>query len=307
MNLEKLMLNLYINGCEIKSNELMKYYTNMRVGGKISYIIFPKTKKAFLNAAKELVLNQIPFKILGFGTNLIVADNNLNFLVLSTKYLTNLHFMNSSSNEFLFVEGECGVSLASISLLTSQMGYSGLEFACGIPGSLGGAVYMNAGAYESEIKEVFMQAEVLDLNDLSIKIFEKEDMNFNYRKSILQSKDYILLSAKLVLKKDNKENIDKRIKDFSIKRWVKQPLDIPSAGSIFKRPSPNFYVGSTIEKLGLKGYSIGDAQISTKHAGFIVNTGKATYKEVIALIDFIKNTIKEKYDVELEVEPEIWE
>lgn len=307
MDLEKLMLNLYINGCEIKSNELMKYYTNMRVGGKISYIIFPKTKKAFLTAAKELVLNQIPFKILGLGTNLIVTDDNLNFLVLSTKYLTNLHFMNSSSNEFLFVEGECGVSLASISLLTSQMGYSGLEFACGIPGSLGGAVYMNAGAYESEIKEVFMQAEILDLNDLRVKIFEKEDMNFNYRKSILQSKDYILLSAKLVLKKDNKENIDKRIKDFSIKRWVKQPLDIPSAGSIFKRPSPNFYVGSTIEKLGLKGYSIGDAQISTKHAGFIVNTGKATYKDVIALIDFIKNTIKEKYGVELEVEPEIWE
>lgn len=306
MDLEEICKELYIQGCEIKKDEYLKNHTNFRIGGKTPYMFFPKTKKAFIDTLIQLKKNNIPFKIIGGGTNLIVADYNINFVVVSTKYLTGLKEEILMDGQQLLVETECGVYLSSLSYLVSEKGYSGLEFACGIPGTLGGALYMNAGAYDGEIKDVVLETEVLDLSDLKIKKLRKEELGFSYRKSILQSSSLILLSSKQVLYKGEFEEIKRKIEDFSKRRWNKQPIEMPCAGSIFKRPKPDFYVGTAIENLGLKGYSIGDAQISSKHAGFIINKGNATFNQVMALIEYIKNAIKEKYQVDLIIEPEIW-
>jgi len=302
---EDLKLRLYANGCDVKQNELLKYYTSFRIGGPVPYMLFPKTLKVFVNSSLELTQRSIPFRIIGQGTNLISSDKPLNFVVLSTKYLNKMNFEEKNNND-LIVEVQSGMSLSALSFLLSENGYSGLEFACGIPGSVGGGVYMNAGAYGGEIKDVALEAKVLDLKDGKVKTLKKFDLEFGYRTSILQKGSFIILSTKLLLKKDDIKKVKNKLADFSIRRWQKQPIDLPSAGSVFKRPKPDFFVGTTIEKLGLKGFSIGDAQISTKHAGFIVNKGNATFNDVILLIEYVKRIVKDKYDVDLEVEPEIW-
>ncbi len=210
------------------------------------------------------------------------------------------------NNMDLIVEAQSGVSLSALSFLLSEDGYSGLEFACGIPGSVGGGVYMNAGAYGGEMKDVVLETTVYDLRDGKVKTLNKGDLEFGYRTSILQEGSFILLSTKFLLKKDELKRIKSKLIDFSTRRWEKQPIDLPSAGSIFKRPKPDFFVGTTIENLGLKGFSIGEAQISTKHAGFIINKGNATFNDVISLIEYVKRIVKDEYNVDLQVEPEIW-
>lgn len=307
MELDEICKELYVKGCEIKKDEYLKNHTSLRVGGKTPYMFFPKTKRIFIETLILLKEKDIPFKIIGGGTNLIVTDDDLNFVVVSTKYLTGVKEKKLMNGQKLLVDSECGVYLASLSHLVSERGYSGLEFACGIPGTVGGAIYMNAGAYGGEMKDVVIEAEVFDLSDLKIKILRNKELEFSYRKSILQDLPLVLLSSKQILCKDNLNNIKSRIEDFSIKRYSKQPIEMPSAGSTFKRPKPDFYVGTVLESLGLKGYSIGDAQISTKHAGFIINKGNATFGQVKALIDYVKKVIKENYQVDLKVEPEIWE
>lgn len=302
---EENLKKLYINGCDIKKNEPLKYYTSFRIGGSVPLALFPKTLKTFSETLFKLKEYNIPYKILGQGTNLIVSDSDLKFNVLSTKYLNNLK-IEKKDNQSLVIEVESGMSLSAISFLVSGWGYSGLEFACGIPGTVGGGIYMNAGAYGGEMKEVVLEVESYDLKNNKIRTLKKEDMKFGYRKSIFQEGNLVILSAKILLEKDNQEFIYNKIKDYSTRRWEKQPIDMPSAGSIFKRPKPDFYVGTTIEKLGLKGYAIGDAQISTKHAGFIINRGNASFEDVISLIEHVKRVVKENYGVSLEVEPQIW-
>jgi len=303
---EDLKLSLYTDGCDIRQNEFLKYYTSFRIGGSVPYILFPRTLNAFVNALSQLVKRDIPFRIIGQGTNLIVSDEPLKFVVLSTKYLNKMNF-EEKNNMDLIVEAQSGMSLSALSFLLSEDGYSGLEFACGIPGSVGGGVYMNAGAYDGEMKDVVVETTVLDLKDGKIKTLNKCDLEFGYRTSILQKGSFVLLSTKFLLKKDDLKRIKSKLIDFSIRRWEKQPIDLPSAGSIFKRPKPDFFVGTTIENLGLKGFSIGEAQISTKHAGFIINKGNATFNDVISLIEYVKRIVKDKYNVDLQVEPEIWE
>lgn len=306
MDLEGICKELYILGCEIRKDEYLKNHTSFRIGGKTPYMFFPKTKNVFVETLILLKRNNIPFKIIGGGTNLIVTDYDVDFVVLSTKYLTGIKEEFLSDRQKLLVETECGVYLASLSYLVSERGYSGLEFACGIPGTVGGALYMNAGAYDGEIKNIVLEAEVFDLSDMKVKKFRNEELEFSYRKSIFQDSPLILLSSKQVFNKGNVYEIKRKIEEFSSKRLNKQPIEMPCAGSIFKRPKPDFYVGTAIESLGLKGYSIGDAQISSKHAGFIINKGNATFNQVMALIDYVKKTIKETYQVDLIVEPEIW-
>ncbi|POZ88814.1 UDP-N-acetylmuramate dehydrogenase [Petrotoga sibirica] len=302
---EDLKLSLYADGCEVRQNEFLKYYTSFRIGGPVPYILFPKTLSSFVNALSELVRREIPFKIIGQGTNLIVSDEPLKFVVLSTKYINKMNF-EEKNNIDLIVEAQSGASLSALSFLLSEDGYSGLEFACGIPGSVGGGVYMNAGAYGGEMKDIVLETTVYDLRDGKVKTLNKGDLEFGYRTSILQEGSFILLSTKFLLKKDELKRIKSKLIDFSTRRWEKQPIDLPSAGSIFKRPKPDFFVGTTIENLGLKGFSIGEAQISTKHAGFIINKGNATFKDVILLIEYVKRIVKDKYNVDLQVEPEIW-
>jgi UDP-N-acetylmuramate dehydrogenase len=292
---------LYIEGCDIKKNEPLKNHTHFRIGGITPYMIFPRTTDSLLNCIHILKKEKINWKILGGGANLIVKEGLLNYLVISTKYLTNFEIFNKT-----FLKCEVGTPITRVSYFCAENNLSGLEFASGIPGSIGGAVFMNAGAYIGEIKDIVETVEVYNYDNDTILTLNKEELEFSYRKSIIQKKPYIILSIILKLQHKEKEEIFKIINELSSKRWNSQPLDMPSAGSIFKRPRPDFYVGTTIEKLGLKGLSVGDAQISEKHAGFIINKGNATFKEVMTLIETVKNLVKEKYGETLEIEPEIW-
>ncbi|BBE30497.1 UDP-N-acetylenolpyruvoylglucosamine reductase [Tepiditoga spiralis] len=293
MNLIK---DLYLNGCDVKKNEPLKNHTNFRVGGKVSYFIEPRTKESFIYALKKLKNEE--YKIIGGGANIIAKDEFHDFFVLSTKNLSNYKLKGEK------IIAECGVSITRLSKISCENNLSGLEFASGIPGSLGGAIFMNAGAYGGEFKDVVESVEIFDVNEEKIKTFSREDMKFDYRSSIVKNLKIIVLSA--VLKLNIGNNVEEKTKELLEKRWERQPLDMPSAGSIFKRPKPDFYVGTTIEKLGLKGFSIGDAQISEKHAGFIVNKGNATFEDILNLIKLVKNKVKILYNMNLEVEPEIW-
>lgn len=319
---ENLLIDLYCNGCDIRKNEPLKNHTNFRIGGSTPYMFYPRTKKSFLYTLKTLKKNSIEYKVLGGGANILVKDESLDFVIVSTKFLCNISLDNDDIVKYLLMENnefinlkfkdeeiyaETGVSLSRIAYWSAEEGLSGLEFASGIPGSIGGAVYMNAGAYDGEIKDVVKSVEVYDVNKDCVKILSNEALDFSYRHSILQEKELIVLSVIFKLEKKDKKEIFDKIEFFSKKRWSKQPLDLPSAGSIFKRPRPDFYVGTTIEQLGLKGFSIGDAMISEKHAGFIVNKGNATFKEVMGVITEVKKIVKEKYDTDLTVEPEIWD
>ncbi|SHE48831.1 UDP-N-acetylmuramate dehydrogenase [Marinitoga hydrogenitolerans DSM 16785] len=299
MNLDQKYL--YTIGCNVLINEPMSAHTTFKIGGKAPYFIIPKTKNVFIEVLKYLSNNTIPFRIIGGGANLIIKDEELDFVVVSTEYLTGYKF----DGEILYAE--VGIPFSRLSYLAMENNLSGLEFAAGIPGSLGGALFMNAGAYGGQISDVVEEVEVFDLNEKKNINLRKEQLSFDYRKSIFQKRRYISLSAKLKLFRNKREKIEEKIKEFSIRRWEKQPLEYPSAGSIFKRPKPDFYVGTTIEKLGLKGCSVGDAEVSKKHAGFIINKGNAKFKEVFKLIEYIKDVVRKKYNIDLEVEPEIWE
>ncbi|KAF2955508.1 UDP-N-acetylmuramate dehydrogenase [Marinitoga sp. 38H-ov] len=298
MNLD--LKYLYSLGNNILINEPMKKHTTFKIGGIVPYYIIPKTKNIFINTLNYIIEKNINFKIIGGGANLLINDSTLNFIVLSTEYLTGY----SVKENILY--SEVGIPISRLSYIAMENSLSGLEFASGIPGTLGGALFMNAGAYGGQISDVILNVEVYDTKEKKTHILEKDLLNFNYRKSIFHERKYIALSAYIKLNKKDKKEIENKMKDLSIKRWEKQPLEYPSAGSFFKRPRPNFYVGTTIEKLGLKGYSIGDAEISNKHAGFIINKGNAKFEDVIKLSEYVKKIVKESYGEDLEIEPEIW-
>lgn len=300
MNYLKIAKELYLMGCDVSVDESMNRHTTFRIGGKVPLFVKPKTKKIFINVLNYMLENNYLFKIIGGGANIIVDDNPLKFIVISTEYLNNFTIKKDS------IIAEVGMSLSRLSYLAMENSLSGLEFAVGIPGSLGGALFMNAGAYGGQIKDVVEEVEAYDMENKQVIILKRKDIKFDYRKSIFQERRYISLEAKLKLYSEEKNNIEKKVKELSLKRWEKQPLEYPSAGSIFKRPKPDFYVGTTIEKLGLKGFSIGDAEISNKHAGFIINKGNAKFEDVMNIIEYVKNIVKEKYGEDLEIEPEIW-
>nr|WP_239525489.1 UDP-N-acetylmuramate dehydrogenase [Marinitoga litoralis] len=294
------MKYLYSLGNTILINEPLKMHTTIKVGGITPYYIIPKTKQIFINTLDYIIENKINFKIIGGGANLLINDDTLNFVVLSTEYLTGY-----SLNENILIS-EVGIPISRLSYIAMENSLSGLEFAVGIPGSLGGALFMNAGAYGGQMSDIVTEVEAYDIIERKTIILKKELLNFNYRKSIFQERRYISLSAKINLYKKDITNIKNKMKELSEKRWEKQPLEFPSAGSFFKRPKPDFYVGTTIEKLGLKGFSIGDAEVSNKHAGFIINKGNAKFEDIINLAEKIKKVVKEKYGEDLEIEPEIW-
>lgn len=319
---DKLLVDLYCNGCDIKRNEPMRNHTNFRIGGPTPYMLFPRTKTSFVYTLRKLEQNGVDYRIIGGGANLIVKDEELSYIVISTKNLSNISLRNEDIIKYLLMENtdlmdigfkdeeiyaETGTNLSSLANWAAEESLTGLEFASGIPGTVGGAVFMNAGAYNGEMKDVVKSVEVYDVKKDCVKILSNESLDFSYRHSVLQKKELIVLSVMFKLEKKDKNQIFQKIKELSEKRWNKQPLDLPSAGSIFKRPREDFYVGTTIDKLGLKGFSLGDAMISEKHAGFIVNKGNASFKEVMGVINEVKKIVKEKYDTDLTIEPEIWD
>lgn len=277
----------------IFQNEMMKKHTSFKIGGPADFFVIIESVeelKAVLKLAKEL---DIPVTCIGNGSNLLVKDNGIRGLTIK------LDFKDLTINEDE-IEAGAGVPIPVLARKAYENGLSGLEFASGIPGTLGGAIKINAGAYGGEFKDVVDFTTYLD-NNLQVHTVSNEDQNFSYRNSRFNNTDDIIISAKMKLKKENKDIIKARMDEFSAKRKAKQPINFPNAGSVFKRKN-EYIAAEVIDKCGLKGYNIGDAYISDLHAGFIINKGNATAQDVIQLIEHIKNTVHEKYNINLELE-----
>ncbi|ACL70964.1 UDP-N-acetylmuramate dehydrogenase [Halothermothrix orenii] len=284
-----------INGLEVKKGIPLKQYTSFKIGGPAELFLVPSNITALKKAVKILFNNNLPYFVLGRGSNIIVSDKGYNGVVI---YLGKLDKITVEETR---VTSECGVTLARLAGRVAEAGLTGLEFASGIPGSLGGALYMNAGAYGGEMKDVVKEVVVVDKTGKEISI-KAPELKFSYRHSVLQEKHYIAVKAVLELKKGNREKIKTRMKELNEKRKQKQPLEWPSAGSAFKRPE-GYYAGKLIEDAGLKGLRVGDAQVSTKHAGFIINLGEATASDVRKLMNKIQQKVYDKNGVLLEPEP----
>lgn len=288
-------LKQYIPEERIKINEPMSNHTTFKIGGPVQFMVLPQSTLEVQQVLQLCRQEGYPVLVFGLGSNLLVSDRG--FPGVAIKLGNHLKSSYISGNEIF---AEAGIRLSELSKKAAASGLSGLEFAEGIPGSLGGAVVMNAGAYDGEIKDVLVEILAMD-SDGNLITYSASDLNLGYRSSILLNTDLIVLSALLKLKPDQPAEIQARMKEFAKSRREKQPLEYPSAGSTFKRPE-GFYVGPLIEKMGLKGFSIGGAQVSVKHAGFIVNTGNATASDVIGLIRYIQQKAREQHGVELEPE-----
>ncbi|RCW49937.1 MULTISPECIES: UDP-N-acetylmuramate dehydrogenase [unclassified Halanaerobium] len=286
-----------INSLKIEKNKMLAPYTSFKVGGPADLFVEAETVKSLQKALPLIVKSGLPYFVLGKGSNLITSDKGYRGIIIYTGSLRNYTVEDNT------VKAESGLLLSELADICCKASLSGLEFASGIPGSLGGAVYMNAGAYGREMKDVIKKAELLQQNGEIIEL-SRQELQLDYRSSILQSKNYIITSATLELESGDKEKIQKQIDKLHAKRWSKQPMEQPSAGSIFKRP-PGHYTGPLIEKAGMKGYQIGGAQVSTKHAGFIVNKGNATSDDIINLIEKVKEEVYKISGVRLEVEPRL--
>lgn len=279
-------------------NEEMKNYTTFKIGGPVDILIKPDSTMQLVEAIKLCRAYKIPYYILGNGSNLLVPDEGYRGVVI--QIYKNMDDIKVEGNQIV---AQAGALLSKVAHKALEHGLTGFEFAHGIPGTLGGAVVMNAGAYNGEMKQVLVRCEVLD-SEGQIRTLSNEELELGYRTSIIQKKGYVVLSATIGLKEGNKEEISTYMKELMGRRRDKQPLDKPSAGSTFKRPEGHF-AGKLIMDSGLKGYQIGGAMVSDKHSGFVVNNGGATFKDVEDLIRYVQEVVKEKYDVVLEPEVKI--
>ena len=301
MEIEKiknLELETKLNNSILFYNEPMSRHTSFKTGGPCDLFVEVTDKdelQTLITIAKE---NDIPITIIGNGSNLLVKDSGIDGIVI--KY--NNKDIDIKDTQVIAASGVINAYLGNI-LLEYEL--SGFEFASGIPGTLGGAIYMNAGAYGSEMKDVVKEVEYLDLDNLKIETLDNEQLEFAYRTSIFQNKiNAVILSVKMEFEKSNMLLIKEKMDEYRDKRLSSQPLDYPSAGSTFKRLD-DFLTAKAIDEAGLKGYSIGGAEVSTKHAGFIINKGNATSQDIIDLIEHVQKVILEKYNKKIETEVRI--
>ena len=277
-------------------NEPMKKHTSFKIGGPADILVQPQDADALAQAlAAARDCGGVPVTILGNGSNVLVRDKGIRGLVIK---IGNALKTFRQDGELLYFGA--GYSLALASRKAWECGLSGMEFAVGIPGSIGGAVYMNAGAYNGEMKCVVENVRVMDMAGKAMEL-TAEDLQFGYRKTSLQQSGYIIIEVCLKMQPGDKDAIKAMMDDFSSRRISKQPLEMPSAGSMFKRP-PGHFAGTLIEQAGLKGYTVGGAQVSEKHAGFVVNRGSATAADVLQLIADVRRIVMEKAGVELHPE-----
>ena len=279
----------------IKENESLKLHTTYKVGGIAKYYITPKDFDELIKLLKYLKDNNIKYMILGNGSNTIFSSKTYDGVIIN---LSNLNKMEIRDDR-IFVES--GYQLIKLSMDAMNNNLTGLEFASGIPANIGGAIFMNAGAYKSDMSDLIEEVTFLDEN-FELKTLKNKELKFSYRNSLFQEKDYVIISTILKLNSGNKEEIKELMDKRKKRRIESQPLEYPSAGSVFRNPSEDIFAGKLIEDLGLKGYSIGDAKISEKHANFIINTGNATGEDIKSLIELVKNKVKEKYNIDLIVE-----
>ena len=299
MNKEDILKTLTkdIPNSKVYINEPMKKHTSFKIGGNADIFVKANTREDVIYVLNFANTNNIPLTIVGNGSNLLVKDNGIRGITMQV------------SLDKIQIEDECmvkvgaGVKLGLLASTLANNEIAGFEFAAGIPGTIGGAVRMNAGAYGKEFKDIIEEVECLT-RDGKIKVLKKENLDFSYRHSIICSTCEIVLSATLKLEKGNKEEIKQKMNEFLELRKEKQPIEFPSAGSTFKR-GEDFITAKLIDEAGLKGYQIGGAQVSLKHAGFVVNKGNATAEDVLNLMEYITDTIYKKFEKRIEPEIEI--
>lgn len=282
----------------IKLNEPMKNHTSFKVGGPADILVMPSNTEQLIQILKSCKEMEMPFFVMGNGTNLVVRDKGIRGVVIKTYERFNGYKVSDNT-----IEAYAGILLSRIGSIALENGLSGMEFASGIPGTLGGAVYMNAGAYGGEMKDVIVETEYID-SDNQIKTLKGSQHGFGYRSSRIQKDGGIVLKSRMALKKGSKPAIRALMQDLNARRREKQPLELPSAGSTFRRPE-GFYAGKLIQECGLGGYRIGGAEVSCKHCGFIVNTAGATAEDIINLIKHIQKSVKIKFGVDMQTEVKI--
>ncbi len=297
------MLQIYkeliqiVGESHVVKNKPLKDHTYTKLGGNADYFVTPTTPLQVQRVVQYAKRENIPFTLLGNGSNLIIKDGGIRGIVMYLGKLTKM------TVEGTTIRAEAGALIADVSQLALKHSLTGFEFACGIPGSIGGALYMNAGAYGGEVKDILVSATIVD-EEGNLREMLAEDLELSYRMSKIQTENYIVLDATFELEEGDYESIKALMDDLTYRRESKQPLEYPSCGSVFKRP-PGYYAGKLIQDSGLQGYTIGGAQVSLKHAGFIVNINNATATEYISLIEYVQRIVKEKFGVELEREVRI--
>ena len=269
--------------------------TSFHIGGNADLAVYPADAEAFAYALDAVVQAGVPYTVIGNGSNTLVRDGGFRGVVFVT---TDMRRVTVDGTR---LTGGCGVLLGSVGTNASRAGLAGAEFANGIPGTLGGAVYMNAGAYGGQLADIVCETVCYDLDAKQVLHLDNAAQHFGYRHSVFMEKNYIILSATLQLTKDEPDAIRARMNDYLARRREKQPLEYPSAGSVFKRPEGHF-AGKLIEDAGLKGLRVGGAEVSPKHAGFIVNVGGATARDVLELIERIREKVYAMSGVTLECE-----
>ncbi|KQY94360.1 UDP-N-acetylenolpyruvoylglucosamine reductase [Paenibacillus sp. Root52] len=279
---------------KLRSNEPLKDHTYVKVGGYADTLIHPTTTEEIVNVVQIAKSHQIPLTIIGKGSNVIIKDKGIRGVTMSLS-----HFDQIKVHEDTII-AQSGANIIDVSRAALDHGFTGLEFACGIPGSTGGAIYMNAGAYGGQVDDVVESADVIT-RDGQRMTMSRVDMKLSYRNSIFKDNEYIILEVTFRLQKGDKEAIAAKMKELTLLREAKQPLEYPSCGSVFKRPEGHF-VGKLIQDCNLQGTRIGGAEISLKHAGFIINADHATAQDYQELINLIKETVYAKFNVQLETE-----
>ncbi len=283
-------------GIEHLRDEKMSAHTSFRIGGPASLYVIPSDAEGLISAYRAAKFIGVKTYILGKGTNVLFDDEGYDGAVITTAA------MDSVSCDGTRIKCQAGYSMTGLARVALDNSLAGLSFAYGIPGSVGGAVYMNAGAYNGETSFVLEESTYFDTTDGTVRTLSKDEHEFGYRTSSYKSHpERIILDATFLLRKGSYYEIKAEMDDFMERRRTKQPLEYPSAGSVFKR-YPGRYTAQMIDEAGLKGASVGGAKVSEKHAGFIINTGGATCRDVLDLISLIKNTIKEKFGIDIECE-----
>ncbi len=285
----------------VKLLEPMKNHTTLRIGGLADCFVTPTNLQQISQLIQALKTFDIDYYVIGNGSNLLVSDSGFRGVIIQ------LYNHYSEYNSYRFFDKKTvqfkalsGISMIKLAAVAAKEGCTGFEFASGIPGSLGGGVCMNAGAYGSELKDVIVSATVCDRDGKLIELSKKE-LELGYRKSIIQEKNYIVLQVVIELKQDDPKAIKEKMESLAALRKEKQPLEYPSAGSTFKRPQ-GYYAGKLISDAGLKGFAVGGVKVSEKHAGFVINTGMATAQDFIKLTDEIVRIVQEQTGVKLELE-----
>lgn len=278
----------------------MSSYTTFRIGGIADYVVTPENEEQLAKLLHLIKEENVDFVVIGNGSNILVSDNGFDGIVIQLGDKFSSFVIKDKDESGVYVDVTAGMRLSRLGNELAAGSIEGFEFATGIPGTIGGAVMMNAGAYGGEIKDIIKSARVMDF-DGNVKELSRDELELGYRTSIIAKKNYIVISAVFDLKKGDREKIKSNIKELALKRREKQPLEYPSAGSTFKRPE-GYFAAKLIEDAGLKGLSVGGAQVSEKHAGFVINKKDAKAMDVIRLTDEIKEKVYDKFGVKLKLE-----